>query len=331
MSKNINNILKEAGVFLVPALLVLTALVMFPTTVADSSVVLLEEYDWLCTTNPMGHSNLYFPGYDDGWRDEQHKTIAYYYGWRQSDSTESGGSSLEAVIFYYYCRADYVFHSDDFSTDGYCDCVLEFKSYINHYSGEGLYSLHAGWSIDETTWHEVWSETPDNSYNYHVYMPLPSDAEDKPTVYIGFWVEGNPYWFNYWYIDDVSVTATVLLDADFYIDPETLRERNSRPDEMKCFIEPPITRNVADIDRGSIDLYVNGVMISYIPYGWGDTEDEKPEGPPIGNGFVELKFNFQRSEIEPYLVYGVNTITVKGEFLSDGTKFQGTDTITYNP
>jgi hypothetical protein len=192
--KKKNNILREAGVLLVVAILVLTSLVMVPTTMADPSVVLLNESDW-------PGSGTYYPAEDDGWTDE-HKTLGYYYGWWQSYSAYSGGSSLEARILYYYCRADYVFYSDVFSTVGYSDCVLEFKSYINHYSGDEDYSLNAGWSTDATNWHPIWSVKPGSSQQFDVSESIPGG---QSSLYIGFWLEGDPWYINYWYIDDVKV------------------------------------------------------------------------------------------------------------------------------
>ena len=64
-----------------------------------------------------------------GWTDE-HKTIAPNYGWKQSLTSYSGGSSPEAVLDFNLTLPNYVFYSDDFSTVGYIDCVLKFKSYI---------------------------------------------------------------------------------------------------------------------------------------------------------------------------------------------------------
>jgi hypothetical protein len=183
-----NNILREAGVLLVVAILVLTALVMVPITIA------FPENDW-------PGSGTYYPGEYSGWTD-QHKIFAYYYGWRQSDTTFSGGNSLEAYIPYYYCRANYVFYSYAFSTVGYSNCRLEFLSYINHYQYIGLYSLHAGWSTDASTWHPVWSEEPGTSQKFDVSESIPGG---QSTLYIGFWVEGDPFNFNYWYIDNVDI------------------------------------------------------------------------------------------------------------------------------
>jgi len=202
------NVLKEAGVLLVATILVLTTIVMVPTTVADSSDYLVEERDWPGDTNPYGSSyRIYYPGYDNGWTDE-HKDFAYYYGWSQSNTANSGGSPYEAYILYCYCRANYVFYSYGFSTEGVPNCVFTFKSYIDDWNNQGRYWLNAGWSTDASTWHSVWNVTPtgfpDGDTQYDVSVSIPSG---QSTLYIGFWLEGDPFWMNYWYLDDVTVTG----------------------------------------------------------------------------------------------------------------------------
>lgn len=200
MSKNINNILREAGILLVVAILVLTSLVMVPTTVADSSVILLEESDW-----DIDYSFPYRLG--DGWTSEE-RYIVDYFGWWPYNTNHAGGDLPEVMLDFNSTLTGCVFYSDDFSTEGYIDCVLEFKSYIKYFPGGAGYSLNAGWSTDATTWYPVWSVTPTTDTPYPlVSVSLPSTAEHEPIIYIGFWVEGFNMWMNLWYIDDVKVTG----------------------------------------------------------------------------------------------------------------------------
>jgi len=166
---------------------------------------LLSEYDWPGTTNPYGSGyQTYFPGYDTGWRDE-HKSISYYYGWWRSSSSYSGGSPYEAYLPYYYCYQDYHFYSAAIDASDYQMLRLRFLTYINHYSGQGLYSLEAGYSTDLNTWYAAWHEEPGSTQGYEVDVPIEGGSD---TLYIGFWVKGNPYYFNYWYLDNVELVAT---------------------------------------------------------------------------------------------------------------------------
>jgi hypothetical protein len=200
MSKNIKNILREACVFLVAAILVLTALVMVPTTVADSSDLLPEETEWDYWT----YDGFIVPGV--GWTDQNKDEEFPYFGWWRLNDDNSGGSPYEVWLDFNLTIPNYVFYSPAFSTEGYSDCVLEFLSYIKYYpsvSGVG-YSLNAGWSTDTSTWYPVWSIEPDDNYNYDVSVPIPSGQDP---LYIGFWVEGFNMWMNFWYIDNVKVTG----------------------------------------------------------------------------------------------------------------------------
>jgi len=139
----------------------------------------------------------------EGWYDE-HKDFAPQYGWKKSYTSMSGGMSPEMYIPYYYALSDYVIYSYAINTLEYPILKLGFKSYINHYSEQGLYSLEAGYSIDKETWYTVWHEAPGTSRKYEVDVLIEGGYEN---MYIGFWVKGNPYYFNYWYIDDIELVA----------------------------------------------------------------------------------------------------------------------------
>jgi hypothetical protein len=156
---------------------------------------LMTEYDWPGST--------YYPGQYNGWQDE-HKYISYYYGWRRYYGSYSGGDPYEAYIPYYYARQDYVFYSAAIDTSAFSLLRLRFLTYINHFSGQGLYSLEAGYSTDGETWYAAWHEEPSSTGGYEVDVPIEGGSE---TTYIGFWVKGNPYYFNYWYLDNVELVA----------------------------------------------------------------------------------------------------------------------------
>ncbi len=165
-----------------------------------------SEFDW-------PGSGTYYPGQYSGWTDE-HKTISYYYGWQRYYNSYAGGDPYEAYIPYYYCRQDYVFYSMAIDTSAYQSLRLRFLTYINHYSGQGLYSLEAGYSTDGETWYAAWHEEPSSTGGYEVDVPIAGGSE---TTYIGFWCKGNPFYFNYWYLDNVELVAVGFTEefSDF--------------------------------------------------------------------------------------------------------------------
>jgi hypothetical protein len=179
---------------------------------------LMTETEWPGST--------YYPGSYNGWQDE-HKNLVYYYGWRRSYSSNSGGAPYEAYLPYYYARADYKFYSAAIDTSEYPSLQLSFLTYINHYSGQGLYALEAGYSHDGENWYAAWHEEPGSSQGFEVEVPIEGGSE---TTYIGFWCKGNPFYFNYWYLDNVAVEA-VGLDVewtDFMCQGDDLEPGQSR-------------------------------------------------------------------------------------------------------
>ena len=138
-----------------------------------------------------------------GWYDE-HKDFSNDYGWNKSYTAYSGGSSPEAILRYDQALPDHVLYSYAINTSDYSNCRFEFKSYINHFSGQGLYALEAGYSNDGETWYAIWHEEPRFSRQYDVECSIEGGHE---TLYIGFWVTGDPWYFNYWYLDDISLKA----------------------------------------------------------------------------------------------------------------------------
>jgi len=143
-----------------------------------------------------------------GWFDE-HKSTAYYYGWWTSYSTNAGGTSPEGYLPYYYCIANKKLISPIIDMTGQVGGVLSYKMYVNHYSGQGLYTWCVGVSTDNgATWEKILEVEPGSSGQYPGEVNIPGgNAQTK----VAFWIEGNPYYFNYIYLDDIKVQGTYLV------------------------------------------------------------------------------------------------------------------------
>jgi hypothetical protein len=171
---------------------------------------LLKETEWPTTGAPGYY--LYYPGYGSGWRDE-HKSINYYYGWEYRDySPMAGGDAPEAMARYYRLQADRVFMSPVFDSSDYDSLQLSFLSFIDHFSGSGLYALEAGYTLDGENWYAAWHEEPSGNGNYEVEVPIEGGSA---TTQVGFWIKGNPYYMDYWHIDNVKVEAVGILEAEW--------------------------------------------------------------------------------------------------------------------
>jgi hypothetical protein len=61
---------------------------------------------------------------------------------------------------------------------------------------------------DGATWTECWSFAPSSSQQFDVAVPIPGGSAHTR---IALWVDGNPWYFNYWYIDNVLVQSTYVI------------------------------------------------------------------------------------------------------------------------
>jgi hypothetical protein len=249
---------------------------------------LMTETEWPYTGAPGYY--LYYPGYANGWRDE-HKKLVYYYGWRYTTGSNAGGDPPEAYIPYYYAYADYVFSSGAMDTSDYQSLTLNFKMYVNHYSGSGLYAIEAGYSTDGENWFAAWHEEPSSSGGYEVSVPIEGGSE---TLQVGFWFKGNPYYFNYVYLDDVEVVA-MGLDVewtDFMCQGDDLEPGQSRTFEFDpwtpAFLaEEETAWEVPYLAEATIDVEVdqdpgNNIMVQSFDLDyWHDAGIDRIDSPVI--------------------------------------------------
>ena len=143
-----------------------------------------------------------------GWFDE-HKATSYYYGWGSSYSTNAGGASPEGYLPYYYCIAGKKLISPTIDMTGQAGGVLTYKMYDNHWSGQGSYSWNVGVSTDNgATWTTVIHLEPGASGLYPGSVNIPGGSA---TTKVAFWIEGNPFYFNYIYLDDIQVQGTYVI------------------------------------------------------------------------------------------------------------------------
>ncbi len=108
----------------------------------------------------------------------------------------------------------------------------------------------------------------------------------------------------------ISIVEELIIETTVDIDPDTLN-LESKGEWITCYIWLPEGYDVADIKPESILL--NGQVTP----DWGRVDE-------TGQMLI-VKFN--RSEVQDILNVGEVEITISGE-LTDGTKFQATDTIT---
>ncbi|MBA7637583.1 hypothetical protein ES703_45229 [subsurface metagenome] len=158
--------------------------------------------------------------------------------------------------------------------------------------------------------------TFDDVYQQKVYTCIDPDdlSQGKSTDWYEWMVPGECFLkqVNDW-VDNPPATmelVDIIIPADIDIDPDTLKLR-SNAKWIKCYIRLPEGYDVADIDPQSILL--NGQVA--------------PDRCKVHKAKQMLRVKFYRSEVQAIVEPGEVELTVNGE-LTDGTKFEGADTIT---
>lgn len=157
--------------------------------------------------------------------------------------------------------------------------------------------------------------TFDTAYKQRVYTCLnPDTLEGKSTDWYEWAVPGVGFvkQVNDW-VDNPPATmelVDVIIAADIDIDPDILNLR-SKAKWIKCYIRLPEGYDVADVVPGSILL----------------KGEVAPDKCRVHKAKQMLIVKFNRSEVQDILEVGEVELTISGE-LTDGTQFEGTDTIT---
>ncbi len=143
--------------------------------------------------------------------------------WNISETNNAGGIAPEGILNWSpsfegigrLCTYE-------INTAGAATLDLEFKHYLNDYAGEG-YTLGVATSSDGTTWNDVWTIAPTESVGPEtIELTLDNTDVGSETFQICFYLSGNSFNINYWYIDDVilegelnpgTITGTVTLNG----------------------------------------------------------------------------------------------------------------------
>ena len=119
------------------------------------------------------------------------------------------------------------------------------------------------------------------------------------------------------YFDDVRIAAFLpTIEAAIDIDPDTLN-LNSKGKWITCYIELPEGYNVDDIDISTL-LLNDQVPAEIHPTGIGDFDNDD---------IPDLMVKFDRSAVQEILEVGNEVEIIAFGELTDGTPFEGSDTI----
>ena len=135
--------------------------------------------------------------------------------WLENESNNAGGEVPEAMFSWTpQFDGNSKFVSPAINTAGYEALVLEFKHYVNDYSGLD-YVLKAETTSDGISWNEIWSVDPEASIGPEtIYILIDNDDVGSENFQFALTFEGDSYQINYWYIDDIILAEGVGLDAE---------------------------------------------------------------------------------------------------------------------
>lgn len=129
--------------------------------------------------------------------------------WAISLTNSAGGAANEVVSTYQNISSGTTrLVSPPLNTLGYTSLNLSFKHLLDAYSTGATLRVQS--STDGVNWtNEAWSvATSANNIGPATVNTTISSNVNSATTYIGFAVIGNLYNYDYWYIDDISVSGT---------------------------------------------------------------------------------------------------------------------------
>jgi len=245
--KKRNNILKEAGVLLITLILVLTAVVIVPTMIAqtphDVGVSnIISPFSGCLETYPVNVTVENYEDYAETF-DVQVEIIKWetimsedFYPpsepylptgwttdhWKKSDQTnEAGGDPPEALVWKYDQLPDYYDNyiiSETVDVSTYSKIKLEFNFTADICYPQYPVDFYVKWTNDSgTSWNDItpWDSITSSFGPMRFSIPIyfgPGGGGTEFQVkweYIGFC-----YYYNYFYLDDVEIAKAVAEYAD---------------------------------------------------------------------------------------------------------------------
>jgi hypothetical protein len=129
--------------------------------------------------------------------------------WTESNSNLAGGSAPEACMNWSPTfNGEGLLITNEINTLGSSTLLLEFKHCVNDFAGSE-YTLGVKSTSDGgETWNDIWNISPSSDVSSET-IELEVDNPDvgSQQLQLAFYLSGNSYNINYWYIDDVTISG----------------------------------------------------------------------------------------------------------------------------
>jgi hypothetical protein len=132
--------------------------------------------------------------------------------WSVSVSNNAGGSAPEAMFTYYNATGTSRLISPTYDLTGFTTIKLSFRHFYDWYANGPTIGLAT--RANNGTWHDVWKITPTgNSGPSQLDFDVSNSDVGSSSFQFCFYISGNLYNVDYWYLDNILMFNPLNLDA----------------------------------------------------------------------------------------------------------------------
>ncbi|MFK5857474.1 MAG: T9SS type A sorting domain-containing protein [Bacteroidota bacterium] len=133
--------------------------------------------------------------------------------WSTSATANADGTAPEGMFTWQQIIATSRLVSPTIDLTGYTSVVLRFKHYLDNYGG-GAYSIGAATRSGGGDWNVVWEVSPSSSIGPEdLLITVDNSDVGQSDFEFCFFLDGNLYNMNYWYLDDILLFNPANIDG----------------------------------------------------------------------------------------------------------------------
>ena len=134
--------------------------------------------------------------------------------WSNSNSASAGGIAPEAKFTWIQDIDTSRLISPIVDLTGTANVKINFKHFLDNYGG-GQYSIGCATRSGGSDWNTVWEVFPSANIGPELkYLDIPAEDEGVSDFQFCFFIAGNMYNMNYWFIDNVKLLTPNDLDLE---------------------------------------------------------------------------------------------------------------------
>lgn len=134
--------------------------------------------------------------------------------WEISETANAGGTAPEAKFNWQQIISTSRLISPVTDLTGQTSVVIRFKHYLDNYGG-GAYSIGVATRSGGGDWNIVWEQFPTNHIGpEEVLLTVDNDDVGASDFEFCFFLDGNLYNMNYWYLDNIVLFSPYNLDGE---------------------------------------------------------------------------------------------------------------------